>query len=379
MEPKLTGLAMMGMSLAAVLLISGCTGPAGPPGTAGRSPSPEELGALVRQSVAEALASRDREAAVSDPLPVTLAWSAKATPTGKTASYNLVVKRAPWELLPGVTAQAITYNGAVPGPTIRLKEGDTLRVAVKNELDQDTSIHWHGLHLPNAMDGVPGVTQSPIRPGETFTYEFVASHAGTFMYHPHINSVEQIDSGLYGLLVIEPQKADIPAFDKEFSMLLGAWMVGSGETSTGMGMNMNYNYFTINGKAYPATEPWTVKEGDKVRVRLVNISNLPHPMHMHGGDFKVFARDGEPIPVPNQQWINTITVNPGETYDIAFIADNPGNWVFHCHELHHTENNGTEPGGLIQVIKYEGYQGYQKYQRPAVPTPMPASMPGMMH
>jgi FtsP/CotA-like multicopper oxidase with cupredoxin domain len=125
------------------------------------------------------------------------------------------------------------------------------------------------------------------------------------------------------------------------------------------GMNMDYNYFTINGKAYPASEPWTVKEGDKVRVRIVNISNLAHPMHLHGQDFKVIAKDGEPIAQANQQWMNTLNVAPGETYDIAFIADNPGNWVFHCHELHHTENNGVEPGGLIQVIKYEGYVGYQ--------------------
>jgi FtsP/CotA-like multicopper oxidase with cupredoxin domain len=142
-------------------------------------------------------------------------------------------------------------------------------------------------------------------------------------------------------------------------------------------MNMDYNYFTINGKAYPAAESWTVKEGDKVRVRIVNISNLAHPMHLHGQDFKVIAKDGEPVPVANQQWMNTLNVAPGETYDIAFIADNPGNWVFHCHELHHTENNGVEPGGLIQVIKYEGYVGYQGSAD--LPAAMPESMPGMGH
>ncbi len=310
----------------------------------------------------------------SDPLPVVLGYDAAPAPTGKVVPYNLVVKRSPWELLPGVTVQAITYNGTVPGPLLKVKEGDTLRVFVKNELAQDTSVHWHGVHVPNAMDGVPGVTQAPIRPGETFTYEFVASHAGTFMYHPHINSVEQIDNGLYGFLVIQPQKPDTPTFDKEFLMMLGAWMVGMQHT-TGDAMAMDYNYFTINGKAYPATEPWTVKEGDKVRVRLVNLSNLAHPMHLHGQDFKVVAKDGEPVPLANQQWMNTLTVNPGETYDIAFIADNPGNWVFHCHELHHTENDGMEPGGLMQLIQYEGYGGYKL----ATPTPMPPSMPGMRH
>ncbi|MDO8750614.1 MAG: multicopper oxidase domain-containing protein [Dehalococcoidia bacterium] len=309
-----------------------------------------------------------------DRLQATLGYNAAPKPTGVLRSYDLVVKRAPWELLPSVTVQAITYNGTVPGPTIRVKEGDTLRVVVRNELDQDSSIHWHGLHVPNAMDGVPGVTQPPVRPGETFAYEFVAPHAGTFMYHPHINSAEQIDSGLYGLLIIDPQQPDQMAFDKEFTMMLGAWMVGM-EQQPMQAMAMDYNYFTINGKAYPATEPWMVKQGDKARVRIVNISNLAHPMHLHGQDFKVIAKDGEPVPAANQQWMNTLNVAPGETYDIAFVADNPGNWVFHCHELHHTENDGLEPGGLIQLILYEGYQGYQ----PVTPTPMPSSMPGMRH
>ncbi|MBI4336324.1 MAG: multicopper oxidase domain-containing protein, partial [Chloroflexi bacterium] len=181
----------------------------------------------------------------TDPLPVNLAYNPKPKPTGRIQSYELVVKQAPWELLPGVTAKAITYNGTVPGPTIRVTEGDTLRVNVKNELDQDTSIHWHGLHVPNAMDGVAGVTQAPIKPGQAFTYEFVASHAGTFMYHPHVNSVEQIDKGLYGFLIIQPQQQDRPTFDKEFLMMLNAWMVGM-EHGAGQGMAMDYNYFTIN-------------------------------------------------------------------------------------------------------------------------------------
>jgi FtsP/CotA-like multicopper oxidase with cupredoxin domain len=266
----------------------------------------------------------------------------------------------------GVTVQAITYNGTVPGPTIRVTEGDTLRVTLRNDLDQDTSIHWHGLHVPNAMDGVPGLTQPPIRPLETFTYEFTASHAGTFMYHPHVNSVAQIDSGLYGLLIIDPQTQDPTRFDRQFTMLLGAWQVSGqapaahgGPTAgdvdvgrVGAGMDMGYNYFSINGKAFPAVEPWTVRQGDLVRVRIANISNLAHPMHLHGQEFKVIAKDGEPL---RDQWVgNTLSVGAGETYDIAILANNPGAWMFHCHELHHTENNGLEPGGLMQIIRYEG-------------------------
>ena len=302
-------------------------------------------------------------------LPIRLTQSAQIRPTGQVKSFDLTARATTWELLPGVTADAVAYNGQVPGPTIRVTEGDTLRVILRNELDQATSIHWHGLHVPNAMDGVPGVTQAPVRPGETFTYEFTASHAGTFMYHPHINSVAQIDRGLSGVLIIDPQTPDPTRFDREFTMMLGAWQIqgptppgaaapamadhgmGMG-AGTSMGMGMGYNYFTINGKAFPALDPWPVREGELIRVRLINISNLTHPMHLHGQDFKVIAKDGEPL--REQLVANTLSVGAGETYDIAFLANNPGNWMFHCHELHHTENDGVEPGGLMQLIQYEG-------------------------
>ena len=334
----------------------------------------------------------------------------KPAPTGKVQEFNLVAKEADVEIAPGVTVRAITYNGQVPGPTIRVTEGDTLRVTLKNELDKATTIHWHGLHVPNSMDGVPPLTQQGIEPGQSFTYEFPASHAGTFMYHSHLNAVEQVDRGLYGPLVIDPATPTPARFDKEFTMMLSAWntndvpempsgdhMMGDGSAmeaqpdAAGMGtMNMNYNYFTINGKAYPANEAWTVKEGDLVRVRIINISNLAHPMHLHGHDFTVVAKDGEPIKPALQQTMNTLSVDAGETYDIVFRADNPGRWVLHCHELHHTENNGVEPGGLVQVIQYEGFEppAAVPAEPEATPTPQPASqsetedtgsMPSMSH
>lgn len=321
----------------------------------------------------------------------------KPKPTGQVREFQLVAKEAPWEIAPGVTVPAITYNGQVPGPLIRVTEGDTIRVTIKNELKQATAIHWHGLHVPNAMDGVPPVTQPPIEPGQSFTYEFPASHAGTFMYHSHLNAVEQIDRGMYGPLIIDPAVPPPARFDKEFTMVLSAWdttamptsqhtMPGGADMqgqSAGMGgMSMNYNYFTINGKAYPANEAWTVKEGDLVRVRLINISNLTHPMHLHGGDFTVVAKNGEPIRPERQETVNTISLDAGEIYDVVFRADNPGTWVFHCHELHHTENDGVEPGGLIQVIQYEGYTPPNTSAAPAAPaapTAMPMNMPGMTH
>lgn len=339
--------------------------------------------------------------AALDALPIELSAATEIKPTGQVREYQLVAKRASWEIAPGKTVEAITYNGTVPGPTIRVTEGDTVRVTLKNELDQETTIHWHGLHVPNNMDGVPPFSQAPIKPGASFTYEFIASHAGTFMYHPHTNSVEQIDNGLYGLLIIDPQRPGGTTFDEEFTMLLGAWNLPSGEVGAASrgqhemqdgqtmpgadmaGMSMNYNWFTINGKAFPAVPEWTVEQGDLVRVRIVNISNLAHPMHLHGQDFKVIAKDGEPLKPALQQTMNTLTVNAGETYDIAFIANNPGTWVFHCHELHHTENDGVEPGGLMQVIRYEGSPAQPVVpaapQAPQATPTMPANMPGMRH
>ncbi|WP_308530633.1 multicopper oxidase family protein [uncultured Paenibacillus sp.] len=313
-------------------------------------------------------------------------------PTGKVKEFTLDVKEGKWELVKGTTVNAITINDTVPGPEIRVTEGDTVRITVKNNLKEDTSIHWHGLHIPNNMDGVPPFTQNGIKPGKSYTYEFIANHAGTFMYHSHLNSVEQIDKGFYGAFIIDPQKPEAqPKFDQDITWMLGGWNVDDMQvtgvngtmsnkagmdvempnahgkmtdmagmdmgmhTAEGTGsaqMNMDYNYWTINGKAFPDTKPLVVKKGETVRLRLINISNLNHPMHLHGHDFRVIAEDGHPISDP--QVMNTIDVAPGKTYDIEFIADNPGTWVFHCHELHHTMNGEVEPGGLIGVIQYEG-------------------------
>jgi FtsP/CotA-like multicopper oxidase with cupredoxin domain len=314
-------------------------------------------------------------------------------PTGKVKEFRLVAREAEITIAPGVKVRAQTYNGTVPGPTIRVTEGDTVRVTLKNELKEETSIHWHGLHVPNGQDGVPPFTQKPIKPGETFTYQFVASHAGTFMYHSHQNAVDQVDAGLYAPLIIDPQTPPKTKFNKEFTMLLSAWNVepaampdmpgmpadpdaSGSDPSTSMA-GMNYNYFTINGKAFPSNPTWNIKKGELVRVRLINISNLAHPMHLHGMDFTVIAKDGEPVRPNTQQTMNTINVAPGETYDIAIRAEAAGTWIFHCHELHHTENDGVEPGGLIQTLTITDSK---TVTAPAPPTQqIPAEMPGMKH
>lgn len=324
-------------------------------------------------------------------------------PTGQTRRFDLTVAETAWQLLPSVTTTAVTFNGTVPGPTIRVTEGDSVEIAVTNTLAEPTSIHWHGLHIPNAQDGVGGVTQPMIEPGQTFTYEFIAPHAGTFMYHAHgTNSREQIDRGLYAPFIIDSAGGDAIQVDKEVTLTIGNWMVGDasgdmpgmdmGETAS---MSMEYDYFTINGKSFPATEPIEVTEGQLVRLRFLNPSQTIHPMHLHGMDMAIVAKDGEPLPAP--QRINTLDLGQGETYDVVFLADNPGTWLLHCHDLHHASNAGVEPGGLIVpiiVTEAGSTPGASGGQAPASPMPstpthtmapdmtqMPGmdSMPGMDH
>lgn len=265
--------------------------------------------------------------------------------------FELTTKAVQWPILDGTTVTAFTYNGTVPGPMIRVTEGDQVKVIVKNELPDPTTIHWHGVEVPNAMDGVPGVTQDPIQPGETFTYEFVAKPAGTFMYHSHFEGDVQVSAGLYAPIIIDPlvPEANPPAVDE--TLMISEWRMTDGQTFAAMPMSgMEPNFFTINGKSFPATETITVEKGDLVRLRLIGIGQFIHPMHLHGLPFKIVATDGHPVPEAAQLTKDTVSVAPGERYDIEFVATEPGQWMLHCHILHHTTNDNVEPGGLMLVI-----------------------------
>ena len=265
--------------------------------------------------------------------------------------FELTAKMVQWSILDGVSVTAMTYNGTVPGPLIRVTEGDQVRILVKNELEDPTTIHWHGIEVPNAMDGVPGVTQDPIEPGETFTYEFIAKPSGTFMYHSHFEGDVQVSAGLYAPFIIEPQtpEADPPAVDK--TLMISEWLMRGGQTFAAMPMSgMEPNFFTINGKAFPNTETVTVKQGERVRLRFIGIGQFIHPMHLHGLPFKIVATDGHPVPEAAQLTKDTVSVAPGERYDIEFIATETGQWMLHCHILHHTTNDNVEPGGLMLMI-----------------------------
>lgn len=264
--------------------------------------------------------------------------------------FTLTAEMHPWSPLKGVLTTAWTYNGQVSGPVIRVTEGDHVRVTLVNKLPEPTTIHWHGMHVPNDMDGVPGITQDAVNPGKSFTYDFIAGHPGTYMYHSHYDDMKQIGSGLYGAFIIDPKNPDSePHYDHNYMMMIGGFQVNATDEEK--------DYWTLNGRSYPDTPPIEVKKGETVRIRLANIDTTEvHTMHLHGMDFQVVAKDGHPVAQP--QTMNTVLIGPGETYDIAFTADNVGEWMFHCHILDHTMNGGEmasmahgEMGGLITLVK----------------------------
>lgn len=265
--------------------------------------------------------------------------------------FNLTAAPVKWNILDGVTVTAWAYNGMVPGPLIRVTEGDKVKIILKNNLPEPTTIHWHGVQVPNDMDGIPDVTQKPIQTGETFTYEFIAKPAGTYWYHSHYDSDKQISVGLSGAFIIEPKGGLVNKPDVDKVLMLNEWRVIDGQTYAAMpATGMDGNFFTINGKSYPNTETITVRVGQKVRLRLIGSGQMIHPMHLHGFPFKIVATDGNDVPLSAQITKDTITVAPGERYDIEFTPDRPGRWMLHCHIPHHTTNDHVEPGGLMMMI-----------------------------
>lgn len=336
--------------LAGILLLSACAG--GQPTAPAAAPAPTATPGRMEPA-------RGAGGHSMEPIDAALAQPAAGDRGGQELAYteadgfkvfDLTPQVTAWPILEGVTVTAYTYNGTVPGPLLRVTEGDRVRVRVTNRLPEPTTVHWHGVEVPNAMDGVPGMTQAPIEPGETFTYEFVARPAGSFMYHSHFESDKQVTVGLYAPLLIDP-KEPAGVADVDVPLMLSEWRVVGDQTYAAMPMTgMDANFFTINGKAFPATETIEVKRGQRVRLRLMGIGQMVHPMHLHGLPFRIVATDGHPVPEAAQLVKDTVSVAPGERYDIEFVASEPGKWMLHCHILHHATNDGEEPGGLMLVI-----------------------------
>jgi manganese oxidase len=252
---------------------------------------------------------------------------------GQVKVFDITCRQIKWEVEPGRMVEAWAYNDQVPGPQIRVREGDRVRINVKNELDESTAMHFHGVELPNDQDGVPFVTQPPIKPGATYTYEFTAPNSGSHMYHSHHNAARQVGLGLLGAFIIEPRRPrPIEKVDVDYTMILNDGVHG----------------YTLNGKGFPATEPILAKMGQKVRVRFMNEGMMIHPMHLHGMHMTVIDKDGWPQPAP---WkCDTLNIAPGERWDVIVNCNNPGVWAFHCHILPHAESEHGMLGMVTALI-----------------------------
>ena len=288
--------------------------------------------ALLGASLAQAASSRLPYTPVVTPNGSTLAWTLEKG----VKVFRLTVGVCRHEVAPGMTINAWCYNGATPGPTLEAVEGDRVKILVANELPEPTVIHWHGFLLPNGMDGVQGLTQEGIPPGQTFAYEFTLRQHGTLMYHSHGDEMTQIGLGTMGFFIVHPKKAE--RVDRDFALFLSEWFVEPGSATPNVNIMTDFNLFTFNSRAYPGTAPLVVRKGDRVRIRFANVAQETHPIHLHGHRFKVTATDGGDIPVSAQWPETTVEVAPGQTRTIEFVADAEGDWPMHCHRRHHPMN-----------------------------------------
>lgn len=311
-------------------LLAACTGAAAPAAAPTTAPAQQgmtndEMDAMHEAGVKAFVSGVKTEGLGNQPLAPRIENDVKI--------FDITCKEVQWQVSTDIKVEAWTYNGTMPGPELRITEGDKVRINVKNDLKESTSIHFHGVILPNNMDGVPYVTQPPIKPGQSFTYEFVARNPGSHMYHSHHNSTKQVGKGLLGAFIIEPKdKSKDPAYDLDYTII----------------MNDQNGGFTFNGKGFPATAPLTAKLGQKVRVRYMNEGLIIHPMHLHGLPQLVFARDGWNLPQPYM--CDTVNVAPGERWDVLIDCTEPGVWAFHCHVLSHAESDHGMFGMVTALI-----------------------------
>lgn len=309
--------------------------------------------------------------------------------------FNLTVKDVDFDIFPDKSIMGWGFNGDIPGPTIRVTEGDRVRIVLKNDTDKEHTVHVHGQSKPVLSDGVPFIGQKGVKKGEMYAIEFIVKNIGTSWYHCHVDSAHHVDMGMYGAFIVEPKKEKLE-YDREYIFLLDEWptahihkhqdtgegdedkTVAHGEHSTITMHEVNapehkqmdemparrdwypetyephnnvYDGFTINGRSFPLTEPLIVKEGEKVRIRFINSGYQQHFMHVHSHRFMVVARDGSYVNEP--QKIDTVGIGPGQRVDIILFADNPGIWPFHCHRLNHVTNEHIYPGGMLMYIQYE--------------------------
>ncbi|MCW5772583.1 MAG: copper oxidase [Rhodospirillaceae bacterium] len=265
-------------------------------------------------------------------------WTLPWRQNGDWKEFHLVAEPVVRELAPGMKAHLWGYNGQSPGPTIECVEGDKVRIFVTNRLPEHTTVHWHGILLPNGMDGVGGLTQPQIKPGKTFVYEFEMGKSGTFMYHPHADEMVQMAMGMMGFLVVHPRDPKARRVDRDFVFLMSAYDIEPGSFVPKVNTMTDFNLWTWNTRVFPGIDHLVAAKGDKVRIRIGNLTMTNHPIHLHGYDFRVTGTDGGWIP-ETAQWPEVTTdVAVGQMRAIEFVADAPGDWAMHCHKSHHTMN-----------------------------------------
>ena len=278
--------------------------------------------------------------------------------------FHLSAEVVKTQLLPGMKElHGWGYNGSLPGPTIEANEGDRVRIILHNKLPEPTSMHWHGIETPTDMDGVPFISQPPIEPGGSFTYEFTLHQNGTFFYHSH-GAMQQM-MGTIGLFIIHPKAPHTPYCHRDFGLILQEWALLP-NNSVPNTMSMEFNWLTINGKAGPATTPMLVRQGERVRLRIVNLGMDHHPMHIHGHQFYVTGTEGGRIPETGWFPGNTVLVGVAQARDVEFDAVHVGNWMFHCHLPHHMMSN------MVSMVGHDmgGADEAQKKQVPGYPQEM---------
>jgi FtsP/CotA-like multicopper oxidase with cupredoxin domain len=250
--------------------------------------------------------------------------------------FHLVAEPLKREFAPGMLVNCWGYNGQTPGPTIEAVEGDRVRILVTNKLPERTSVHWHGALLPNGMDGVAGLNQPHIAPGETYVYEFTLRQHGTLMYHPHSDEMVQMALGMMGFFIVHPRQR--AAVDRDFAIMLHEWFVPPGGATPNPAVMTDFNLFTFNSRVWPGTLPLIAKKGDRVRIRFGNLSMDSHPIHLHGYRFTLTGTEAGTVPPSARYAEATVNVPVGSTRDVELVADEPGDWALHCHKSHHTMN-----------------------------------------
>lgn len=289
---------------------------------------------------------------------------------------HLIVEEVDHHFDTGLRAKCWGYNGRVNSTAIEAVEGERIRIYVTNKLPVSTSVHWHGLYLPCGMDGVGGLTQPYIKPGQTVKYEWTLRQYGTFMFHAHHDEMTQMGMGLIGMFIVHPRNPSPEyAVDRDFSLMISEWAIEAGTARPNTLVMNDFNILTINGKVFPSTAPLVCKTGDKVRLRLGNLGAMDHhPMHIHGYHFRITATDGENIPLSAQWPETTVLVAVGQTRTIEFIADAPGDWAFHCHMTHHVMNQMGHQFPNMVGMKMEGVE---EQVRPLLPAYMSMGHTGM--